>query len=1150
MISPVFLFPTNTARRAVFSCCLESWYNQAMLTGTQFDASYKTLNAEQKKAVDTIDGPVMVIAGPGTGKTQVLALRVGNILKQTDTRPGNILCLTFTDAAAINMRERFAALIGAEGYKVAVHTFHSFASDVIGNYPEHFYNGADFIAADNLKQLEVLEEVFAELPRSNPLSSKHGIEYTYLNDAKKAIQSLKRAGLSPEEFSAIIEENKKSIGAISAGIDKVFSERLSQKSIKLATDLAASLAQTPARTDATIHSLSHAVALSLSHAVAQAQETEKTAPLSAWKEKWAKKDTDGKRVLKDALYVEKMEALMYVYRRYRELMYRERYYDFDDMLLGVVQELSVNKSLLSELEERYQYILVDEFQDTNDAQLRLVRLLGSAEVNEGKPNIMIVGDDDQAIYRFQGAEISNIRDFPKQFREHVLVVLTKNYRSTQDILDVAREVIEKSDERLEAVIPTLEKKLIASRPELGRGNIVHMVLPTRTHEYAYMAREIHDLIDQGRDPGEIAIITRKHKELEDIARVLVASGIPINYERKQNVLEEPHVKMLIAMGRFVASLMRDGIEPADHLLPEILSAPYWGLSREVIWDISVNARMRHDRMWLNAMREHPDENVRDIANWFIRLGADSHHDPLERIIDELIGTEGVLLPGGGGADEVHEDSASALPLSTRKRTYKSPFREFYFGRDARKASESQYLLFLSSLRVFMNTLKVFKNGKPLFIDDIALFVDMHERHEIALPDTTPFVSAKKAVHLMTAHKAKGLEFETVFVASCQEEIWAGRGFPNKLPFPTNLPIEPGEGGDDRLRIFYVALTRAKKHLYVTCHRKNDAGKESLKIGYIVPEKEGGAIATHLHEQETVIAAEEIVRNMAEQTVNPAYFTVTPGERAILEERVKDYHMSVTHLNNFLDVTNGGPAYFLEQNLLSFPQSKSPNSIYGSAMHKAIERFYVTLKKTGKVPNEEALLVGFRDAMVRGRLTQSEYLHFLHAGEAALLVWWKERGKNATPADHSETDFKGQGVVILGAPIVGKIDKMISDDGSMLVCDFKTGKVKENWEGKDAREKITLANYRRQLTFYKLLVENSHSFNRFRVERGVLEFLEPKDGHIAELTLDITDADADRLSRLIAAVYNKIIKLDFPDVAHYSPDLVGITEFEDDLLAGK
>ena len=260
-------------------------------------------------------------------------------------------------------------------------------------------------------------------------------------------------------------------------------------------------------------------------------------------------------MLRDELYIKKNETLAFIYKRYRELMYAKKYYDFDDMLLDVVHALDESKTLLANLEERYQYILVDEFQDTNDTQLRLIRLLGSAPVNEGLPNIMIVGDDDQAIYRFQGAEISNILVFPKYFRGHELVVLTKNYRSTQRILDVAREVIEKSEERLETVLPMLEKKLVAARPELGDGHITHMLLPTRTHEHAYVAREVRKLIEEGADPSDIAIIARRHRELEDVARVFVAAGIPIIYERKQNVFEEQHIRVLINMVRFVESLV-------------------------------------------------------------------------------------------------------------------------------------------------------------------------------------------------------------------------------------------------------------------------------------------------------------------------------------------------------------------------------------------------------------------------------------------------------------------------------------------------------------------------------------------------------------------------------------------------------------------
>jgi DNA helicase-2/ATP-dependent DNA helicase PcrA len=1119
-----------------------------MATGAQFEEAYARLNPEQKKAVDTIDGPVMVIAGPGTGKTQVLALRVGNILKHTDIAPGNILCLTFTDAAAVNMRERLSVLIGSAGYKVAVHTFHGFAREVIASYPEHFYNGADFIAADDLTQLEILERVFAELPRTDPLSVLHEGEYTYLKDAKRAIGLLKQAGLTPEEFTDLIEQNTHDLPAISKGLSSVFADRLSQKSIGEAALLAKTLAETvPEKPIEGTLSLAHAVAASLARAVRIAEETEKAAPLSSWKEKWAKKDNEGNRVLKDALYIEKMRTLALVYRRYRESMYAQKYYDFDDMLLDVVHALIETPSLLSSLEERYQYILVDEFQDTNDAQLRLIRLMGSAPVNEGLPNIMIVGDDDQAIYRFQGAEISNILDFPKHFRGHALVVLTKNYRSTQQILDVAREVIEKSEERLEKVLPTLEKKLVSSRPELGDGHIVHALLPTRTHEHAYIAREVKRLIAEGAEPSEIAIIARRHRELEDIARVMVAAGIPITYERKQNVFEEPHIRMLITMAHFVASLVRSGKDEADHYLPEILSAPFFGIPRETIWEISVVAARRSDRTWLGAMRDHEDKRVNAIAKWFIELGARSHHEPLERVLDELIGTEGVLLPVEAVYE--HEESITPLPDTGVIRSFKSPFREYYFGDESRRQNESQYLLFLSSLRVFVGAIRDYKKGTQLSLDDLVEFTALHERNGILLSDTTPFASSTSAVNLMTAHKSKGLEFDTVFVVSCQEEVWAGRGFPNKLPFPMNLPIERDEGGDDRLRIFYVALTRAKRHLYVTAYEKDDAGKSSLKVSFIAPEREGGSIATHLAGTTALLSANDLVGGIASGPTHPSFYPIVPGERAILRELVKDYHMSVTHLNNFLDVTKGGPALFLEQNLLRFPQAMSPSSAYGSAMHKAIELFYRDFKKSGRVPRAESLLEQFDFALTRERMTESEFLHFLDAGKKALTIWWTKKGKHIDATHRSEVDFKAQGVVVGATPLSGKIDKMIEEGDEMLVYDFKTGKAKPDWEGKDAREKVTLANYKRQLIFYKLLVEHSHDFSRFQVKKGVLEFLEPVKDDIAELAFTISDEDTKRLTQLVNIVHKKILALDFPDTSGYAQDLSGITQFEADLLGG-
>ncbi len=1117
-----------------------------MTTHDTYKRDYERLNPEQKRAVDTIDGPLMVIAGPGTGKTQVLALRVGNILRQTDTRPGNILCLTFTDAAAINMKDRLARLIGAEGYKVAIHTFHSFASEIISRFPEHFYHGADFLPADELRQLEAIEEAFGELPRSSEISSKHEGAYTYLKDAKKAIANLKKAGLSPSAFLHIIQKNSAELERINPLLHGVFSERLGKGSAEQIAGVAQVLADSPDDLREGYHSLSHTIARSLALALEQAQEEEKNTPLSTWKEKWVKKDKELHRVHKDTLYIQKLTDLATLYRRYREILFSARYYDFDDMLLDVVEELGQNPLLLAELEERYQYIMVDEFQDTNDAQLRLVRYLGSADVNEGRPNIMIVGDDDQAIFRFQGAEISNILDFPKYFTSHELVVLTKNYRSTQDILDVAREVIEKSNERLEKVIPKLEKKLVASRPDLKEGNIVHMMLPTRLHEHAYIMEEITRLIAQGHDPSEIAVITRKHAALEDLARTLVRAGIPINYERKQNVLEEPHVRLLVTMARFISSLVRRDMDAAENLLPMILSAPCFALDRETLWGIATQAQHVPGRSWIGAMKAHHDPRVVEIADWFIRLGADSHHDPLERILDELIGSDGVVRQSTGQEDD-HEESRTPLPPTHKKRSFQSPFRSYYFGETVRKEEEAKYLLFLSSLGVFMGALRAWKNGTTLYIYDIEEFITLHERHEITLADETPFVSAGKAVHLMTAHKSKGLEFETVFVASCQDDVWNGGGYSNKLPMPMNLPLDSKDEGDERLRIFYVALTRAKRHLYLTAYRKNDAGKDSLKVSYILPENDTGALSSHCYEQETVMSPDALTHQTFLDHTPPQDWQVTIGERAILEARVQNFQLSVTHLNNFLNVKEGGPAFFLEQNLLAFPQSKSPYSTYGSAVHKAIERFMSQFRRTKRLPSASDLVGLFEECMKQGRFTETEYRHFLHAGQDVLPVWWDKRGQYLTMHDGSEVDFRKEGVVINGAPLTGKIDHLTEKDGHIVVTDWKTGKPKTDWKGSSPHEAITLRGYRRQLAFYKLLVEHSHTYHGKQVHTGVLEFIEPEGNDIHDLALTIDPEEVSRLSLLIGAVYDHILRLSFPDVSQYPPTTEGIAQFEDDLI---
>ena len=1131
-----------------------------MSTSTKFNESYAKLNPAQKKAVDTIDGPVMVVAGPGSGKTEILSLRVANILNRTDMSPGNILCLTFTDSAAVNMRKRLTGMIGNSAYRVAIHTFHGFGVETINSYPEYFFGGASLLPADELATVSILEKIFSGLPYDNPLSSVFDGAFVYIKDAKSAIAHLKKGGLAPDEFRAALAANGEFFKKMNGPLDAAFADRLSKKSFEKIAALAEKLrAYVPKKIENDIRPFHSLAADSLKRALAESEESEKTTPLSEWKKNWTEKDDEGKHAFRGTLALPKLFALADVYEEYQKAMQKEGYYDFDDMILDVVHSLKKNNALRYELQERYQYILVDEFQDTNDAQMRLVRLLTDAPVHEGRPNIMVVGDDDQAIYKFQGAEISNILSFRDMFRDPVIITMTENYRSTQKVLDLARHVILKGEERLENKIPEMQKELVAGNKNLTGGAIVRKTFPTRVHEFEFVAREIRKLIDNGTNPNDIAVITRKHKDLEALVPVLYGKNIPISYERRQNVFREPHVRELILLARFISSLARKNRDEADELLPEILSFPFWGLPRKVIWEISREAERGYAKRkkWIDVMAESSEPKVREIAEFFTDVAIRSQNETLEEILDNLMGSDIVSVVFSEDED-IERNTGTTEQENGRTGKFVSPFKEYYFSREKFEKNKAEFLIFLSSLRVFVSALREYKQGFLLRISDLVEFVDLHEKNKIQVADTSPFISGNESVALLSAHKAKGLEFDTVFTLSCQNDVWAGRGLHSNLPFPKNLALAPaGDTRDDQIRLFYVALTRAKRHLYITSYETKEDGKESLPLEFLVTQGEDASFVSESDEEADILSPGELLSEEWKALLAPPYIA---DEEALLRSLLEEYQMSVTHLNNFLDVTEGGPQAFLEHNLLRFPQSKSPSGGYGSAMHGSVEKIYTYLKREGKLPDLATILSWFEEELEYQRLSPRDNRHFLKQGKDALAVYVKEKADAFSTEHRIEQDFKNQGVLIgdarphsaegcSGARITGKIDKMIPGGGNLMkVVDFKTGKFFENWESGRADEKIKLYRYRRQLIFYKLLVENSRDFSKYRVEEGSLEFLEPdKKGKIHELVADITDEETARTKALIPAVYKKIIALDFPDISKYPKDLNGIRQFEDDLL---
>lgn len=1109
-----------------------------MTTKNNFLERYKNLNEQQKLAVDTIDGPVLVIAGPGSGKTELLSLRVANILQKSDVYPSNILCLTFTDSAAKNMSDRLSSLIGIDAHRVAVHTFHSFALNIKDRFQENFYNSRKMNPADELIQTETLAGILSELPFSDALSTKdpNGV-YVYLNSIKDRIGKLKKAGITPAEYRQILKTNELSFQEIEKIILPIFQEKISKNTVSSIPQISSQVEKIISPDNPIEHSnlfdYKDLFLKSLSLAYEKSVEENATKPLTAWKDEWLKKDPDTKELhLKDVHQLDRNISLASVYQTYQERMSLAGYVDFDDMIMDLIRVLESKKGILSQLQEQYQYILVDEFQDTNDAQMRIINLLADNPANENKPNIMVVGDDDQTVYKFQGAEINNILQFKKLYPETKIITLSKNYRSTKAIVDFSQLIIEQGDIRSTTQIKEIEKKLEAANPDITEGTIVTHTFDTALHEYAYVANEIKDKIESGVNPNDIAVIARNHRFLETISGYLETENIPIKYEKKRNVLNDSQIQQLIYLARLIESISEKNISYQNDLLPVVLSFPFWEIERQTVWQLSIDAnkniKTQENNRWLDVMMQSENHRLKNIADWLIKTAGEAQTTSLDLMFDKLVGP----------AEEAEY--------------FSSPFRRFYFSKENYDSNPRTYLQFLSSLNTFKNT--VFSYSERVDFPRLANLidcVDVYQKNKLAITDTSPYLSGTEAVSLLTAHKAKGLEFDTVFVINCQNDIWAKSQDRDMIAFPKNLPIDPsGDSMDDFLRIFFVALTRAKRHLYLTSYTSEVSGKDALQIPFL----EESIFSKFNHKIDSSHQKIDLPQTIEilEKNILPKIEPIAIDERSVLQPLLEKYVMSVTHLNNFLNVESGGPYHFFEQNFLMFPQAKSTSMSYGTAMHETMQEIYDELKISGLIPALTKIQEIFKEKLLKQRLTEQDFKNYLEQGNDVWEIYIKKEGYRFDKKHWIETDFKTQNVLIENVKITGKIDKVVPNEPKKIleVYDFKTGKPYKDWNGKDQNKKINLHNYKRQLIFYKLLIEGSRDFNNYKVNNGYLEFLSPTDNkEMIILPYEITEEDVERLKKLIVAVYNKIQNLDFVDVNKYEQSIDGILQFEDDLING-
>lgn len=1068
----------------------------------QFEERYKALNSAQKQAVDTIEGPVLVIAGPGTGKTELLSMRVANILKKTDSDPRNILCLTFTNKAATNMRQRLQKLTDGEARNVHVKTFHGFASEIMNSYSQYFWNGANLQSAPEAAELAILESIFNKLPLDNPYATKFYGSYTMLSSAQKSIARTKEAGLTPEKLRVLLQSNLQYIDTIEADLVSALSTTVSRKKLdELLHTVNALPDQEIDPHTAPLISLGTKIKESLAYAVNQDEPTTKATNTSNWKKQWITSEDGIKGMHRERRLNLKWLELASIYQQYRDELHARGFYDYSDMLLEVIVQLEARSELRAEVQERFNYVLIDEFQDSNAAQLRLAHLVADHYSAEGKPNIMAVGDDDQSIYGFNGAELNNMLHFERTYGKQAVntIVLTENYRSTDQVLQTADAIIQNSHDRLVNRIEGLTKNLVARSQDLPEGMITHTQYLNQEHQQYMVAHEISHLYTS-QPNGSIAVLARSHKSLEPLAAQLHALGTPVRYERQQNILEHEAIKQIINICRVIQAIIRADREALSAVLSQLLRHPMFCIEPKTLWTIA--EANRYEPFWLESMMEHSD--TKDLAEWLNKIAGEVSFQPLSMTLEHILG--------------IRDDSTQSY------------FKQ-YFIEDQQIGSD--YVQTLSAVRKLRQLVTEFSAGTTPSLDDFLLFVDTESANHKTISDNSALISSSTAVELLSVHKAKGLEFDYVYIIDAIEKNWQPSG--KREGTPANLPLQPPlESEDEYVRLLYVASTRAKHSIAFTSYATDSNGEEILPTPLLA-----------------AVPITQAAKPSEDQTIELLEADLTwprlsaKTEREVLSGVIENFTINATNLINFLDVSEGGPSAFLERSLLRLPSVKSDYMSHGTAMHDALELAQKQINLDSF--NLSAVKEQYRQTLIREHVATDILAQQTEMGEKVLDRLFTTFGYKLQKGSVPEKALKQLQV---GQAIVGgKLDRVdFIDEQTIRIVDYKTGGGLSNFATKDKVKEIKAWKHKLQLTFYALLASKDPELSKFTTAEGQMVYVE--SDYQKGLTLSYVPSrdEIERLARLVEAVWQRVKTYDLPDTSHYEPSLAGIVQFESDLLS--
>ncbi len=996
----------------------------------------KKLNSEQYKAVTSLDGPILVVAGPGSGKTRVISYRIANILDKTDALASNILCLTFTESGVKSMKDKLKDVIGKDSYHVSIHTFHSFCNEIIQSFPEKFSFRSELKNLDDINRIKIIKEVLDKLPKEEkflirPLYDSYANSKAIID----AIQNLKREGIDYKDFEIESLENYNEV---------IANPELNNKTNK---------------------------------------------PTTKYNEK-----------LKN---VTKNKELSICYRAYQERINELGFYDYEDMILFVIDKLSHDDEVLAYYQEKYLYILVDEFQDSNGSQIKLLNLLGSYDKS---PNIFAVGDDDQAIYRFQGANVSNMLDFKNQYENVLVLPLNKNYRSSQIILDAAQSVISNNSSRLTNQIKDLNKNLISETKILDQKLEVYE-FNDNNFENKFIVDKIKALRESGEDLNDIAIFYRNHSDSLDLIELLLKNNIAFKLASGNNLMDERLVNQIINIFKVINYVNDD----RDLILFKVLFYDYLNFNKLDIFNLTTFARRTNKSLFsiISNIELLESAGVNDTQSLF---------NFSEKIVEwnSLSSNENIYAL----LEKVLEDIN---------------FYNYLIKVD--KNIEN-----MNSIASFITYIKnIYLEKKDITLNDFLNDIKLASDSNISISKRELDIN-QNGVNLMTAHKSKGLEFKHVFILKAISSSWEAKQSRSFFKFNIDaLNNDKDIKVEEERRLFFVALTRAKEFVYITYSNKYfklDGVTETVKSIFVdeIDKKLINNINTQEFQNEDLSYFSNIL-------INSRHLNHEGDEEEYLKTLVSKFRLSASSLNTYIDC----PLRFKYESLIKAPQVLNIYSANGSAVHYALEvlnkRF---IKDENTLISIEEILNIYTQKLSQLLPYSDKFIETNREGRDYLKRYLEN---NITKFKNSaEVEYKfNSNEIILEIPnsdpivLTGKIDKLewINKElNQTKIIDYKfKDPISENQL--KGLTKVKDSSIYNQLLFYKILSDCDKFFkpkfgnSKYNVLSYEVEFLKPSpNGSYKTISLNLTDSEVNEFKLKVIDIVNRIRNLDFYGSSEY------------------